>query len=150
MRGRKPIPTKLKLLQGNPGKRPLPVEPEYTNSCDAPSFISGEAKAEWDRVSKELNAVGMLTAVDRSMLTAYCLAWQDFVCLAKTMKKEGYTTDKGKTPAYLAYENAHKRLIETAREFGFSPSARARVHAVTQTKTPQDQLKDFLQNKRIV
>ena len=45
-RGRKPKPTALKVLEGNPGKRPLndrePVPPKGTLKC--PAWLLPEAK----------------------------------------------------------------------------------------------------------
>lgn len=45
-RGRKPKPTALKLLEGNPGKRPInehePIPPKGTVKC--PSWLEQEAK----------------------------------------------------------------------------------------------------------
>ncbi len=48
---RKPTPTRLKLLGGNPGKRPLNLDepqPEPTLP-EPPAHLSDEAKAEWGR-----------------------------------------------------------------------------------------------------
>ena len=51
-RGRKPKPTALKALEGNPGKRPLnehePVPPKATLRC--PAWLEAEAKKEWKRL----------------------------------------------------------------------------------------------------
>ena len=52
-RGRKPKPTALKVLEGNPGKRPLndrePVPPKGTLKC--PAWLLPEAKKEWKRLA---------------------------------------------------------------------------------------------------
>ena len=48
MAGRKPKPTRLKIIQGNPGKRPLNKnEPQPERRLmRAPSHLSEEAKKE--------------------------------------------------------------------------------------------------------
>ena len=53
MAGRKPKPTKLKLLAGNPGGRPLPEnEPQPDPAIpDPPDWMEGEALAEWRRIA---------------------------------------------------------------------------------------------------
>jgi len=55
-RGRKPKPTALKVLEGNPGKRPLnlnePKPEKKASKC--PSWLEPEAKKEWRRMSKTL------------------------------------------------------------------------------------------------
>ena len=57
MRGRKPTPTYLKLLKGNPGKRairPTVEPPRPAVPPPPPDFLIGYAKEEWVRVSPEL------------------------------------------------------------------------------------------------
>ena len=57
-RGRKPLPTALKLLEGDRGKgrRPLnqsePIPPKATIRC--PSWLLPEAKKEWKRLAPAL------------------------------------------------------------------------------------------------
>jgi phage terminase small subunit len=74
MRGRKPTPTHLKLVRGNPGRRPLNrAEPKPAAGMPtAPAHLSTEAKTEWRRVAPELYRLGILTRLDRSALAAYC------------------------------------------------------------------------------
>jgi phage terminase small subunit len=77
MKGRKPTPTMLKVLSGNPGKRPLnerePAAPQGVP--EPPEWLDDEAKAEWARVTVDLAAMGLLSQADRPALAAYCTAW---------------------------------------------------------------------------
>src|SRR5690606_37247509 len=77
MRGRKPNPTALRRLNGNPGKRGYnhlePVAPEGLPDC--PPHLSELARAEWDRIAQVLYEMGVLTMVDRAALAAYCQAY---------------------------------------------------------------------------
>src|SRR5262249_42754142 len=77
MRGRKPKPTRLKEMLGNPGKRALstgePVPEAAIPSC--PRFLDKEARKEWRRAAPELYALGVLTNLDRAALAAYCESW---------------------------------------------------------------------------
>ena len=97
MRGRKPKPTRLKVIAGNPGKRPLnKSEPEFTPSLpEQPAFLSEEAKLEWDRLAGELYAKGVLTEVDRGALAVCCQAWgravQAETALAELAEKDPST-----------------------------------------------------------
>src|SRR5215469_12484602 len=77
MRGRRPRPTHLKLVTGNPGRRPLnDAEPRpATGLPAAPAELTADAKTEWQRVARRLHALGLLTTVDRAALAAYCQAW---------------------------------------------------------------------------
>lgn len=74
MRGRKPKPTNLKLLHGNPGKRqPNPNEPKPTQEVPrCPSVLDPIARKEWRRFAKVLDRLGLLTEVDGSAFAAYC------------------------------------------------------------------------------
>jgi terminase small subunit-like protein len=72
------IPTHLRLLRGNPGKRPIRPEPEPPipeKLLEPPAFLSEDAKNEWWRVVPELHALGLLTLLDITPLAAYCDAY---------------------------------------------------------------------------
>jgi phage terminase small subunit len=58
MRGRKPKPTHLKLVTGNPGNRPLKPDSVEVDAIlpDPPEHLFEEAKEEWRRVSQGLYA----------------------------------------------------------------------------------------------
>ena len=76
MRGRKPKPTTLRILEGNPGKRSLidgpPQAPAKIPEC--PCFLDDEARAEWLRMAPVLLEMGLLTPADRAALAAYCIS----------------------------------------------------------------------------
>ena len=76
-RGRKPKPTALKELEGNPGKRSLnpsePKPPQKAPSC--PAWLEKEAKREWRRLSKGMEQLGILTELDRAAFAGYCQAY---------------------------------------------------------------------------
>ena len=67
-RGRKPKPTAIKELEGNPGKRPLnEAEPKPVKKAPScPKWLEPEAKKEWRRLSKQLEQSGVLTEVDQA------------------------------------------------------------------------------------
>ncbi|HFH7680582.1 TPA: phage terminase small subunit P27 family, partial [Streptococcus agalactiae] len=63
VRGRKPKPTNLKILEGNSGKRPLPineVKPKQ-KAPRCPQWLEDDAKKEWKRMGKILEQMGILT-----------------------------------------------------------------------------------------
>ena len=76
-RGRKPKPTAMKILEGNPGKRPLnvnePVPPVGNIKC--PTWLLPEAKKEWKRLAPSLEAMGVLTMADLTAFEGYCQAY---------------------------------------------------------------------------
>jgi len=60
----------VKLLRGNPGKRPLNEgEPQPTPLAPAcPPELSPTAKDEWNRIIVELVELGLMTNLDRAAL----------------------------------------------------------------------------------
>ena len=64
--GRKPKPTAVKELEGNPGKRELNTkEPKPQKKApQCPKWLDDEAKKEWRRLSKQMEQMGILTEVD--------------------------------------------------------------------------------------
>lgn len=134
MPGPPPKPTRLKLLQGNPGKKALPKnEPQPKRGIPTrPEGLTPEAKREWTRVTVELDRVGLLTIVDRAELTMYCQHWARWWEAQKIITTEGlsYTTDKGEVKLRPEVKSAQEdaRLIRNfCADYGLSPSARARM-----------------------
>ena len=76
-RGRKPKPTAVKVLEGNPGKRSLnTAEPKPEKKAPrCPSWLEDEAKKEWKRMSKQLEQLGILTEIDMAAFAGYCQAY---------------------------------------------------------------------------
>jgi phage terminase small subunit len=89
MRGRKPKPTHLKLLEGNPGKRPINTrepKPEIrVPTC--PAHLCPSAKAEWKRLAQQLVMLGVITELDRAVLAAYCQAYGRWVEAERKLKE---------------------------------------------------------------
>lgn len=143
-RGRKPKPTNLKLVQGNPGKRKInKKEPRPKIIIPTPpAHLSATAKREWKRVSTELFNLGLLSGVDRAALGAYCQAYSRWVAAENSInalaKKDKVnhglliTTSNNNTiqnPAVGIANKAMADLIKFAAEFGMTPSARSRIEA---------------------
>ena len=89
-RGRKPKPTALKILEGNPGKRPQnPFEPvPVKGDIKCPDWLLPEAKKEWKRLAPALEAMGVLTMADQTAFEGYCQAyarWKE--CLARELDR---------------------------------------------------------------
>jgi P27 family predicted phage terminase small subunit len=150
MRGRKPKPTRLKILYGNPGRRPLnhnePTPGVATPRC--PAHLCDEAKAEWKRISRELHALGLLARIDRAALAAYCQAWARWVKAEGLLKHTGEVLKSQETGAfyqnpYLSVANrALEQMHRFLTEFGMTPSSRSRIHVTPQHAT--DELGAFL------
>ncbi len=138
-RGRKPLPANVHVLRGNPSKLPAAqlrdgVQPEVA-SPEPPEHLSAEGRAEWDRISAELEGLGLLTRIDRAALAVYCQAWGRWVDAERQLVAEGSEGLTVVTPSGFqrpsvwlviserAVEQMHKFLIE----FGMTPSSRTRL-----------------------
>ena len=129
-RGQTPIPTALKLLRGNPGKRPLnkrePKPRAGAPSC--PAWLEPEAKKIWREIAPQLQEMGVLTHIDRTMLTLLCETWARWRLAVAALVGLDYREDSVEI----------KRLSIIARDllgiihriggaFGMSPSDRTRI-----------------------
>lgn len=151
--GRKATPTALKKLKGNPGKRALnEKEPQPDVSIpDCPDHLTGEAVKEWDRITKELHALGIIANVDRAALAAYCMAWLDFVYASRMVDEEGevITSEKGgkyMNPWVGIKTSAMDRLVRIGAEFGLTPASRTKLKV--ETPSEEDLMASLLFRKK--
>src|SRR3990167_926057 len=82
-------PTKLRILEGNRSKRPLPSnEPQPKPSMLAcPAYIKGAARKEWQTITPELYVLGLLTKIDHAVLEGYCLAYGQLMEVERELAK---------------------------------------------------------------
>ena len=72
MKGRKPLPTHLKLVRGTRKSRLNRAEAKPSAGRPTPpAHLSDEARAEWRRVAPDLHRAGLLSIIDRTILAAY-------------------------------------------------------------------------------
>jgi len=134
MRGRRPKPSRMKVLTGNPGKRRLNVAEPMPEPMvpDCPPELGPVARREWDRLAAELGALRILTTLDRAMLAAYCNAYGLWAEAIEAIQKYGTMV---KSPSgypiqspYVAIANRQAEIMmRIASEFGFTPASRSRI-----------------------
>ena len=151
MAGRKPKPTALKKLEGNPGKRKLNTKEPVPDKGmpDCPAWLLPDAKEEWHRLSEKLNQMGVLTEVDRSAFAAYCQSYARWKEAQAHISSEGatYETENGmqRPNPYVAICNTEQRLMmQAASEFGLTPSARSRIIAAVGKEDDEDEMAAIL------
>jgi len=130
MRGRKPKPTALKILDGDradrinraePRLRASDAEPPAHFCCYADALVF--AREHWAELAPMLTSVGLLTEGDRPALALLC---------------EAYALFRLDPLDYKARDLYRRMLIE----FGLTPSSRSRVRAAGEP--PKDELADFV------
>ena len=135
MRGRKPQPTVLKVLRGNPGRRKLnPAEPQHAPlEATVPAELTDPlAQAEWTRVAAMLIDRGQVTSVDRAVLAGYCLKYAQWQALEReaaghpfiVRSPSGYPIPN---PALGMANKVFGLMLKAAAELGITPSSRSRV-----------------------
>jgi P27 family predicted phage terminase small subunit len=134
MRGRRPKPTRLKVLTGNPGKRPLnTAEPRPEVAVpECPPELGPLAQKEWNRLIGELAILRLLTNLDRAALAAYCGAYALWAEAMEAIRTYGTMI---KSPSgypvqspYVAIANRQAEIMmRIASEFGFTPASRSRI-----------------------
>lgn len=137
-RGRKPTPTAVKVLEGNPGKRSLNTqEPKPEKKAPrCPAWLEDEAKKEWKRMAKQLEQLGILTEIDMAAFAGYCQAYarwkeaEEFITQHGTIVKtpSGYWQQVPQVSIAQTYLKIMNRFCE---QFGLTPSSRSRIVADT-------------------
>ena len=139
MKGRKPKPTAIKKMAGNPGRRPLnDSEPEPRRLPyipRAPRYLNKYGQKEWRRLARELDRLGLLTVVDLAAFAAYCSAFGLWVEAEYALKDMGSSkflavTEKGnviQNPLMGIVNRSRADMLRAAAELGLTPSSRSRV-----------------------
>lgn len=147
--GRRPQPTALKVLRGNPGKRRLnPNEPRIPvadQSFDTPPAELGAdvaAVAEWRRVAPMLRAAGLISESERSALMALCQQWSRYLAahaqvIALGMVIEGPRGAPMPNPYLVVTDRALAHCHKLWNELGLTPSGRARATKLPTADDPK-------------
>jgi P27 family predicted phage terminase small subunit len=147
--GRKPKPTALHVINGNPSKINLEArqkaEPQFSKVApDCPEFLDQYAREEWQRMAPELERLGLLTYADLAAFAAYCANYSIWRQADEMVRKDGMVVkvvalDRDgeikyesirKHPAVSIRSDAFEKMKAFLIEFGFTPASRSRVNAV--------------------
>ena len=138
MKGRKPKPSVLRLIEGNPGGRPLPQDEPQPRVClpSCPRWLSLEAKREWRRLGPRLRAAGIMTELDGTALALLCQTWSRWKDAEERVDRFGAVVQGShgqvmRSPYTRIAAQALDQLLRLLVEFGMTPSSRARVHGLS-------------------
>ena len=143
-------PTILKVIAGNPGKKPLPKnepKPEALDSLAVPAELKGTvARAAWKRVAPKLRRMQVLSEADVDALMLYCRECQVYSDAEKTIRREGITMETAqglkKHPAVTVLHEAATHMRNLMASFGMTPSSRASVDKLEE-RAPGSAWDDF-------
>lgn len=151
MRGRKPKPTYLRILDGNAGHRPFSEdEPQPVGDLSEPPPWMSEAQRESWKYAIDNAPSGLLKFLDRSVLAVWVVAEVLHADAAQKVAKYGSVVKSPKQgiwmqSPYLPVQNKQALIMmKAASEMGFTPSARSRVHLDrSRDSNPFDDLKSL-------
>jgi len=154
MAGRRPKPTVLRLVTGNPGKRAINKrEPKPLRDIPpCPDHLYDSGKIAWDRLSAMLDSMGVMTEADAYTLERLCDCYTDILECRLLIERDGRTyTVVGQdgsalikhNPAVAQLRAADSQFKSYLVEFGLTPAARSKVHAEPNGEEKQDPLSKF-------
>ncbi len=132
--GRKTTPTALKLVTGNPGRRPLPKnEPVPIAPLGTPpSWLSPDQKKIWNQYRKVVPE-GLLKKIDTSIYLSWVVAFDLYRQANEKLIAEGLMVFSPvkrvlmQNP-YLGILNRQSVVMKAAcAEMGFTPASRPRI-----------------------
>ena len=133
--GPKHDPVPLKILKGRGSGKDsrgysIPAAPSFERAApEPPDWMTGEARALWDRIAPGLERLDLLKPEDFTAFTAYCETWATYVEAVQRLRCEGLTVTHAKTgmvhknPTLTAVEQAGAQCLRFAVEFGLTPVA---------------------------
>lgn len=130
-RGPKPKPTALKLIEGNPGKRPLnTAEPQISGGTPlCPEHLPESARQLWQTIMAS-TPPGMIAVTDAPLLADYCVAWAIHREATEALRKsrnllgESLLVEGAPSPYLKIINDQAKIMASLASHLGLSPAAR--------------------------
>jgi len=157
----------LKLISGNPGKRPLNVAepvPPPMKDYEPPVELTGDvfARSVWERLVPDLAAGGLARSVDWPALVRYCLKFSRWIYLGTVMDEIRAANVTSRGSSYVKYDaegNVDKVIefpwVKEWRELdrelrldearlGIAPGSRSRIMVPEgKAKTEEELRRDF-------
>lgn len=134
MKGRKPKPTWLKVISGNPGKRPINAqEPLAKGDLTEPPEWMTESQREVWRAAIANAPAGLLKGIDESVFSVWVVAKDLHREASQKIAEYGAVIKSPvtETPMQSPYVGVLNRqaqiMLKASSEMGFTPSARSRV-----------------------
>jgi P27 family predicted phage terminase small subunit len=163
--GRKAMPAKLHVLQGNPNRK-TKAELEQMEKAEEslqfakgavrpPTWLDPEAKKIFRKLVKDMESADILKNVDIHALAFFSDAYSDYISFSKIIAEEGtmveYTnkaaeTNKVPHPLFPKKKAAFEQMNKIMGDFGLNPVARARLvgNLTSPTKDQKNPFSDRL------
>jgi P27 family predicted phage terminase small subunit len=125
-------PNKLKLVEGNPGKRPIKKQKKIdANNLKCPIWLCSEAKEEWKIILRILKKLNLISTLDKAVLAMYCQNYARWKQAEEELNNEKLKTlgQRGPiiNPLVKISQSYQTRLKISIEKLGLSPSDRANL-----------------------
>ncbi|HSQ49717.1 MAG TPA: P27 family phage terminase small subunit [Nitrospiraceae bacterium] len=120
--GRRPLPTSLKVLRGNPGKRHLnELEPKpVAGPVEKPGYLSVGAAEVWGEIAQGCLAMGTLTPVDVPAFARLCELEFTARIFSRHKDDAGWKNQREERDCAIVLKSYYDF-------FGMTPSGRSRI-----------------------
>ncbi len=157
MSGPSKTPTHLRLVRGNPSKRPInDKEPKPAKGVPpTPKYFDKRGKYWFKKIAEELDALGVMSQLDAKALELLVEAYVEYRHHCDVLDVEGYTYNttsmtgekiKKAHPAAVMKADVWKRIRAMLGEFGMTPATRSKVNA--QGIEKEDPMDAFLKKRK--
>ena len=136
MRGRKPLPTAIKQVNGYQKSKidneNEPIPRALLSIADAPEYLSDDARIEWVRIIHELNVMGLLTTADMDIVAMVADVTARYKKAQAQVDTDGFLIEtpngyKQVHPTLAIVNKCIQQLQKLYVELGMSPSSRTRL-----------------------
>jgi len=129
--GAKPKNAQLKVIQGNPSRRPIPEQPNLPAlGAEAPDFLSATGKRLWNRWASSLIGLGLFADVHRELLASTVQHWATYIDCMEVVKADGVVIERkngiSRSPWLVSAENAFACARKGMSELGLTPAELSR------------------------
>ena len=144
LRGFAQKPSAIRAAEGKPVND---SEPQFARVIpEAPGHLSERAREAWDDLAPMLFGAKLLTEADELMLANLCQAYATMQDAQEQLNRSAliFKTDSGyiqQNPLFIIIRTQSELVLKLCREFGLSPSSRARL-TVPQEKDADNDLLD--------
>lgn len=138
-KGRPPHPLGIRLLRGNPGKRPIreDLPRPRAQAPRRPAHLTGYARRWWEQTVPALVQLGIVSAIDRTALELAASTYQEWRELTDAIADAGGPVYSSRTlagevvyrsrPEVVMRARAGRELVALLQDFGCTPAGRMKI-----------------------
>ena len=138
--GPRPTPTNILKNRGSWRAKVRAGEPQpQMGKPRCPGWLNGRARAEYKRMCKLLDDMGILAHTDGNALARYCLLWHRWLEAEEVLAlygqweeikdAKGFVVSHKTRPQVQLARDLSRQLSRLEAEFGLTPSSRTKVVA---------------------